>query len=72
MVSAPENEMVTEKLVTDKFEAYFLEPKIFYLKLLKDTVQEIQDVEANIAFQKEHGVDNTYCRIVHAEKYATI
>ena len=72
MVSAPEQNMVTDKLVTDKFEAYFLEPKMFYLKLLTDTSQEIEDVEANIAFQKKHGVDETYCRLVHAEKYATI
>ncbi|MCH2233405.1 MAG: hypothetical protein MK078_04045 [Crocinitomicaceae bacterium] len=71
MVSAPE-EKVTEKLVTDKFEAYFLEPKLFYLKLLRDTRLEVEDVEQNIAFQRKHGVDTTCCRIVHAEKYATI
>ena len=71
MVAAPEGK-IEEKLVTKKFEAYFLEPKLFYLKLLRDTRQEIEDVEQNIAFQKKHGVDNTYCRVVHAEKYATI
>lgn len=72
MVSAPEQNMVTEKLVTDKFEAYFLEPKLFYLKLLRDTRQEIEDIEANIAFQKKLGVNEDCYRVVHAEKFATI
>ena len=60
------------KLVTDNFEAFFLEPKMFYLRLFTDTEQQVSDVEANITFQYEHGVDETFTRLVHAEKYATI
>ena len=63
---------IEDKLLTDKFEAYFLEPKMFYLRLFTDTNQDVEDVAANIDFQYSHGVDETYTRVVHAEKYASI
>jgi hypothetical protein len=61
-----------QKLITDKFEMYWLNSDTFYIHLFKDSYSEIEDIKKNVAFQAEQNVGADHNRIIHAEKFASI
>lgn len=62
----------SNRLITDKFEAFWFETKIFYVRLYKDAVLEAPDIQEMLQFQKEQKLNSEHLRIIHAEKFATI
>ena len=62
----------TERIVTDKFEAYMLEPDIIYFRFNDNQLIDVEDIHATLEINFKLSDVGSVKRIIHAGKYTTI